>query len=154
MLIASHIKPRRKPTRTVHVHGTPYVFEQKTNNGEFVAEVSNPAHAEILLGSRHFSAVATGRTTLTRTPPPADPPKEDEKPSTGDAPPAFTDAQVAEATTLLTGSASAIGKDVGQVSSLDVVRCAIDIEGKEKARKSVLALLQSTLEAAAQAGVS
>lgn len=145
MKIASLIHPKHKPARNVSIHGTPYVFAKQAD-GQFVADVDNVEHAEVLLASRHFVAEGSAP-TLTRAATPASP--------KAPAPVAVDEAVAAEAAQLLKGSVSEISKNVGRVSALAVVRAAVELEkAGEKPRASAIALLESTLESARQAGVA
>lgn len=150
MKIGSHIKPRSGKPRHVTIHDTEYAFAPvKDNQGvtHFMADVTNADHAALLLENGAFYAfdkAAQVKPKLTRAsagdtpPPPADPvPTEIET----------------EAKALLDNTVDALGVAVGKVSSLDVVRCALQLEHAGSARKSAISLLETTLAAANEAGV-
>lgn len=154
MKIASRIHPRTGKARVVTIHNRPYAFaptEDKNGDKHFVAEVNNETHAEVLLGSGDFYAydeTMAPKPTLQPVPP-AGKPQE---------PPAVVldgiPADVREeALKLLEGSAASISTAVGKVSGLAVVRAAVTLEKAGTNRKTVVALLQSTLDGAAAAGV-
>lgn len=149
MKIGSHIKPRNGQPRHVDIHDTPYTFApMKDNQGvtHFVAEVTNEDHAALLLENGAFYAfdkAAQVKPKLTRgnagdPPPPAEP-----------VPPEIE----AEAKALLDNNVEALGVAVGKVSSLDVLRCALQLEHAGSARKTAIGLLETTLAAANEAGL-
>lgn len=159
MKIASKIHPRNGVSRTVTIHGRPYVFlpvEDKNAERHFVAEVKSEEHAAVLLGSLDFYAYGAelapqptlAKPAATEAPEGGEPPKDVQLV-------AFPRDVMEAAEALLNGSASAIGADVGKVKSLDVVKAALAIEkASSKSRKSVVALLEQTLAGAAAAGVT
>lgn len=155
MQIVSHIKPRHAVKRTVTVNGHPYVFA-KGSDGQFTAQVDDAADAAVFVASRHFHDMH--QKPLLRAP------REQEAGPTGndeaaapkeEAPPTVDPLINDEAAALIGGSATDIGRAVGNVSCLDVVRRAIELEtgtaGKQ--RKGVMTLLQQALTAAEAAGV-
>ena len=71
ILIGNHIKPRNKPTRTESIFGVPYVFADKNKDGHFIAEVSDPKAAELMLGQpAHFYPYPPDKPRLQRAPAP------------------------------------------------------------------------------------
>lgn len=157
MKVESVIQPKRKQARTVTVAGVAYRFERRDAGGEphYVAEM--PAeHAQVLLASPHFFEYGKSNTLKRAAPDPApeadddNEPDEDAKPESS----AYAPDVQAEAAELVTGSASDISKGVGRVSSLAVVRCALELEQGGKARKGVQSILEATIEGATQAGVA
>ena len=146
MKIGSNIKPRQATSRLVTMHGTPYNFT-KQDNGEFVADVTRQGDVDTFLASRHFYAVGKPKLQAPKqqentTPPPAETLTTEEQ--------AIND----EAATLIEGSGTDIGRDVGNVSGLAVVKRAIVLEGEGQNRKTVIQLLEKTLDQAKQAGVT
>lgn len=158
MKIASKIHPRNGISRTVTIHGRPYVFvpvEDKNLERHFVAEVTNEDHAVLLLGTLDFYAYGAELAPVAKlaAPAPADTSKTAE-PLKEVHLVAFPQDVMLAAEVLLNGSASAIGADVGKVKSLDVVKAALAIENaSSKCRKTVVVLLEQTLAGAAAAGV-
>lgn len=150
MKIGSVIKHRDGSARCVHVHGTPYEFQPVKDSDEvthFVADVTDPAHAEVLMASEAFYAFDGKQRVpaLKRAAPVAA--------VAGVRPPTLSDEQVASATELLKGSAGDIGKAVGN-AMLDTVRAAIAVESASKTpRKTVIGLLKTALDGAIAAGV-
>lgn len=150
MKIASKIKNRDGSHRTVHIHGKPYVFkpyDDAEGKDHHVADVSDAAHAKIFLANDAFYAIdkkQERQPTLKRGDESTEPPAP--KPSQ------FPQEVVAEAEKLLAGSATTIGTDISKVTSLDVVRAAIELETAGQNRKTVLNLLSSTVEYYRQAG--
>lgn len=151
MKIASNIKPKSGKPRTVTIHGRPYVFApvlDKDDLPHFVAEVKDADHAAVLLGTGDFYAYGdelapkpTLKQTVSDPVPPA---------STEPVDPAIQ----AEADALLALALAKIATEVGKVSGLQVVRVALATEkAAETSRKTVVALLQSTLDGAVAAGV-
>lgn len=152
MKIASKIKPQSGKPRNVTIHGRPYAFapiQDKDDITHFVAEVKNADHAALLIGTGDFYTYGdelAPQATLKKAvidpvepPPPADP---------------VEPAIQAEADALLLLSVAKISSEVAKVSSLAVVRAALATEKvAEGSRKTVVALLQATLDGAAQAGV-
>lgn len=152
MKILSNIKPRKLPVRRVEVNGTLYVFENR-GDGEYEADVANPADAEIFLRSPHFRR-ADGKSVL-RHPEPGEGAQAAKPAEEGGEPESKPDAAIdAEAEALLANTASDIGKELGGVSSLAVVERAIELEAAGKNRANVHTLLTKTLEGARQAGVA
>ena|SRR5690348_14314023 len=160
MKIASAIKPRRgislsgPLTRDVTVHDKLYSFKPEVHAGEthFVAEVEDPKHQQVLLDSGAFYALddeGKRKPALTRKPvTPGN--TETSKPAQVPG----SEAEQAEAKTLLEGNAEQIGVAVAKVSSLNVLRAAIDLEAAAaKPRKNVQTLLQAALDGAIAAGV-
>lgn len=152
MKIASVIKHRDGSARSVHVHGKLYEFKPVKDKDEvthFVADVTDAAHAEVLMASEAFYAFDG------KPPVPAL-----KRAITGGAPigsdakaPELSSEQLEAATELLKGSAGDIGKAVGSVT-LDTVRAAIAVESASKTpRKTVIGLLQTALDGALAAGV-
>lgn len=160
MKIASKIHPRSGKPRRVTILGRLYAFapvEDKLGNLHYVADVSHEEHAAVLLGSDAFYRYTADMAPQAMLQQPA--PKADGTPAANSGPSgeqsAGEDLAIkAEAEQLLTGSASAISAAVGKVSSLAVVRAALDIEKAGAARKNVTALLNSTIEGAVAAGVA
>lgn len=157
MKIISCIKARKSDVRHVTVNGTTYGFAKRPD-GEFVADVSNPADAETFLRSRHFRR-ADGKPVLKAPGADQDDEKQDGADAKGDPDAKDNDTEPADAVTieaaqLIEGSAADIGRAVGQVSGLAVIRRAVELEEQGQKRKSVLTLLAKTLEAAKQAGVT
>lgn len=150
MKIGSVIKHRDGSPRCVHVHGKPYEFHPVKDSDEvthFVADVTDPAHAEVLMASEAFYAFDGKQRVpaLKRAAPIAA--------GASIKPPALSDEQLDAATELLKGSAGDIGKAVGN-ATLDTVRAAIAVESASKTpRKSVIGLLQTALDGALAAGV-
>lgn len=157
MKIASRIHPRNGAVRNVTIHGKPYAFKrtQDTFGDEhFVADVVHEAHAETLLGSDAFYRFDPDTLQQPALVKPAPAPTT-EPPAGGLTVLAFPADVMTQAETLLNGSASAIGADVGQVKSLAVVKAALAIEqASVKPRGNVITLLTKTLEGAAAAGVT
>ncbi len=153
MKIGSVIKHRDGSPRCVHVHGKPYEFKPLKDSDEvthFVADVTDPAHAEVLMASEAFYAFDGKQRVpaLKRVAPVAT-----HTAGTGTKPPTLSDDQLAMATELLKGSAGDIGKAVGN-ATLDTVRAAIAVESASKTpRKTVIGLLQTALDGAIAAGV-
>jgi hypothetical protein len=152
MKIASKIKPKSGKPRTVTIHGRPYVFApvlDKNDVTHFVAEVKDEDHAAVLLGTSDFypfgDALAPQPTLKSGQAPAA--------PRVTPAEPVDPAVQV-EANALLGLSLAKISVEVGKVSSLAVVHTALATEqAAETPRKTVLALLQTTLDGATAAGV-
>lgn len=72
ILIGNHIKPKRSPTRTEIIFGTPYVFANKNNDGHFITEVTDPRTAELMLSQPdHFYPYPPGKPSFERKAPPA-----------------------------------------------------------------------------------
>lgn len=153
MKIASKIHPpHHQPTRTVHVHGRPYVFapvEDKDGRVHYVAEVNDANHAAVFLGSEHFYELGKEQQ---RTPALKRAPASEPQPPPAPTQDAVSDAVRAEAKELLAGSASAIATAVAKVSSLAVVRTALTLEREAGGRKNVINLLEATLQFAETAG--
>lgn len=152
MKIASRIKPRNGQPRAVHVNEHLYLFaptKDKAGDTHYVADVADPDHAAILLGSEHFYELGKDQqavATLTRGVAPVE--ETESKPVD-----TATDALRAAAAELLAGSANTIAVAVGKVASLDVVRVALAMEREAGGRKTVIHLLEATLQGAAAAGV-
>ena len=165
MKIASKTRPRDGKPRSHVVHGTTYVFAptaDRDGDVHFVAEVTNPDHGALFMGNGNFYHFGEDLQVapLTRTAPPASPAPP--------APPAapvpdngaealvakFGQTVVDEATALVAGSMSTIGTGVSNVSGPSVVIAALSIEkGKESPRKSVVELLERTIEGLRAAGL-
>lgn len=147
MKIASHIKPRSGKPRHVTFNGTQYAFaptDDKHGITHFVASVGNKDDAKGLVGSGHFYEYSPDMEkppVLKRSDPAAPPPKP------------FDPAVVEEATALLENNTDDVSIAIGKVSSLDVIRCAIDLEASGQERKGVSNLLDTALEAGIAAGV-
>ncbi|MGH8154610.1 MAG: hypothetical protein ACREP0_05135, partial [Rhodanobacteraceae bacterium] len=117
----------------------------------FVADVTREDHASLLIANGAFYAfdpasaepakLTRGGNVNTDTTPAAEPPKP------------WLPAIADEAIALLDAPAQDIAVKVGHVSALDVVRVALEFEAAGKARKSVVALLDTTLKSALEAGV-
>ena len=156
MKIASRIHPRNGIERNVTIHGKQYAFKHtldKFGDDHFVADVVHEKHAETLLGSDafyRFDPNTLVQPALAKPEPPKDVPATTELKVL-----AFPSDVMVAAETLLNGSASAIGADVGQVKTLAVVKAALAIEqASPKPRQNVVNLLQKTLEGAEAAGVT
>lgn len=147
MKLGSQIKPRSGQPRHVTFNGTQYAFaptQDKHGITHFVANVGNKDDAEGMLASGHFYEYSEGMEkppVLKRDPPPPPPPEP------------FKPEVIEEATELLANGTDDVAVAIGKVSSLDVIRCAIELETKGKARKGVSGLLATTLEAGTAAGV-
>lgn len=156
MKIASRIKPRNGQPRNVHVNGRLYAFAAaKDKNGDthFIADVNDPDHAAILLGSEHFYELGKDQqavSTLKRSAEPATANAEQVAAGPTDT---ANETLRAAASGLLACSANTIAVNVGKVASLDVVRTALAMEREAGARKTVIHLLEATLQGAAAAGV-
>lgn len=157
MKVISRIKARHSHVRNVTVNGTPYAF-QRGDDGEFACEVNDPTDLRVFVASRHFQVAGT---PVLANPQAAMPPASDENKSAENTDDGHNPLQVnslidAEAQTLLEGSASEVGRNIGSVSSLDVIRCAIELEQAPdgKQRKGVDTMLRQALAAAEQAGVT
>lgn len=154
MKIGSHIKPRNGKARHVAVHGKEYTFAPvKDNRGaiHFVADVTDADHAELLMKNGAFYAFDPAmavQATLKRTKEtPKDPP----------APPQRTvwpTAIINDAMALLDHNADEIGALTGNVSSLDVLRAAMEFERGGKNRKTALTAIEGALKGAVEAGVT
>ncbi|HET6631508.1 MAG TPA: hypothetical protein VFG73_02215 [Rhodanobacteraceae bacterium] len=163
MKIVSLIKPRHADVRHVTVHGTQYSFTRQ-GDGTYVADVHDARAVKCLLANRHFAQY--GVSALKREPVPAAPvdtPPAGEGAAGDAAGTGEGDTEApergpleAEAAGLLEGNASVIGKAIGNVSSLAVLRVAVEMEAAEggKQRKNVLDLLNGALEGAAQSGLT
>ncbi|MGO4700286.1 hypothetical protein [Dyella sp. 2RAB6] len=164
MKIASKIHPRDGKPRTHVVHGTTYKFAPtQDRNGEihFVADVANPDHGALFMrnGSFYHFDDDLQVPPLTRIAPPA--------PAAPPSPPApaadstsnplltqFDQAVLDEAGALVAGSMTTIGTAIGSVSGAPVVLAALAIEkAKESPRKSVLELLEKTVDGLRAAGL-
>lgn len=152
MLIGSVIKPvKGKTARNITLFDTDYAFADTHKNGHFIAEVADEQHAKVLLANEAYYAYNA------KAPPPvikrperatASVPVVAEPP----APPEFTPEQQAEAQTLLKLNVETLGKELGKVSSLAVVRAALVLENaSDKPRTTAVKLLEDTLTMAAQA---
>jgi hypothetical protein len=158
MKIASKIKPRDGNSRSHTIGERRYVFarfEDPHGDVHYVADVHNESHAAIFLQNGGFysfaeqAQVATLNRATGAKAPGVDPLPPKIEPVTV-IPPELLE----EATSLVSGSVAEVGVAVAKVSSLAVVKAAIQIEGaKQVPRKTVIDLLNRTLEGAAQAGV-
>lgn len=161
MKIASKIRPRDGKPRTHVVHGTHYVFAPTADRaGEvhFVADVTNADHGALFMGNGNFYHFGEDlqAAPLTRTAPPAPAAQPGPPPSNGTETlvTQFGQAAVDEATALVAGSMTTIGTAVSTVSGPSVVIAALAIEkGKESPRKSVVELLERTIEGLRAAGL-
>lgn len=156
MKVLSLIKPRHRDVRNVTVNGTPYAFARQPD-GEFAAEVEDSTDLHVFGRSPHFRIIGKSSLANPRAPAktPEPPVEKKEADDGGDAEKSISPLE-AEAQALLQGSAADIGRDIGSVSSLDVLRRAIEIEQAEggKQRKGVDTMLRQALAAAEQAGVT
>lgn len=148
MKIGSSIKPRDGSARNVDLFGQRYVFaptKDKHGVTHFVAEVTNGDHAETLLQNGAFyafDAAQAAPSKLTR----------DGKPgATTEPPKAWPSDVVDEAFALLDAPAADISAKTGNVSSLDVLRAALELEPGGKNRKTVLTTLETALKLAEEA---
>ena len=152
MKIGSKIHPRTKPTRNVTVFGKEYVFapvKDKHDQTHYVADVTDEKHVDTLIDSGWFYVYGKDQQVAAALKAPVSTWNDgDQSPP----PPAKPDEPLlAEATELLKGSISEVGKAVASVK-LDVVRAAIALEnGQQAPRKGMVALLEATL-AVARAG--
>jgi len=147
MRIQSRIKAKQGNVREITVFGVLYRFE-KQSDGSFVAEIDDPKAAECLLSGRDFWEYGKAAAVLTR-----EPEKEKEKEKEKDQSP--PDPVAIEAAALLERSVSEMGKEIGGVSGLAVLRAALALEQGDdgKKRKGVVSLLETAIESAVQAGV-
>jgi hypothetical protein len=163
MKIASKIHPRSGKPRTVTVHGRPYVFkplQDRNEQAHFVADVADARAAETFLASGDFYAYSADmekKASLTRNPPavpsPAPTPTPTPTPS-GELGAVTTDPVKQAAEELLKGSVSDIGRAVGNTTA-ETIRAALALEeAQETPRKTVVKLLQSTLDGMKAAGVA
>ncbi|MDN5939265.1 MAG: hypothetical protein L0H83_11460 [Salinisphaera sp.] len=154
MKLASRIHPRRtnKSYRAVTVLGTEYRFEKtvgKTGEAHYVADVENKQHAKLLLAGGQFYEF-TGKTAPAET---LQRPPVQQEPETIEHDP-IDEAVIAEAEALIEGSVADIGRAIGNVSSIAVIRAALVAEtDSETPRKTVIELFGRALEGAQQAGV-
>ena len=155
MKIASKIRPRDGKPRTHTVHGSRYVFaptEDAAGEIHFVSEVRNEDHAALFMGNGNFYHFGEGmqpQATLSRGSAEGAP-----HPNSTPVPPPFDQAVIDEATTLLAGSMSQIGTAVSAVSGPIVVVAALASEkAKATPRKSVVELLERTIEGLRAAGL-
>lgn len=152
MKIGSHIKPRNGTARRVPLFGSEYVFKpekDKAGATHFVAEVSNPDHAEVLLKNGAFYAFDKSQAqqpTLSR----ASGGNGEKKAAPTKT---FDVALQAEAKALLDNNIESLGAAIGKVSSPEVVTCALALEREGSARKGAITLLETTVQALAEAGV-
>lgn len=148
MKIGSHIKPRDGSPRPVPFDDAVYTFapvKDKRGVTHFVADVDNPDHADALMRNGAFYAFDGKQAAEPALMHPTATPTIESK---------WDEAIVAEADALLANNAETIAVEVGKVSALGVLRCAIERETAGKARKSVQATLSAALEGAIAAGVS
>jgi hypothetical protein len=148
MKIGSHIKPRDGKPRPVPFDDTVYTFapvKDKRGVTHFVADVDDADHADALMRNGAFYAFDGKQAAEPALKHPGAPPVDETK---------WDEAIVDEADALLANNAETIAVEVGKVSGLDVLRCAIAREAAGKARKGVQATLSAALEGAIAAGVS
>jgi hypothetical protein len=178
MLIGSVIIPRSKPTRTIELFGKDYVFKNLAGDGKWICEVTDPRAIEIFEAHEAFYRY-DGQPVLSRAPV-AEPKPVDLNKLTNEEvaevemnaelaarkaaseavssyvpPVADYSAEVAsEATDLLDNDAKRIGRAIGKVSSMLVVRCALTIEqARKEPRQFHIELLERTIESAKAAGI-
>jgi hypothetical protein len=156
MKIGSHIKPRSGKPRHVPMFDTEYVFaavKDKQGQTHFVADVDNADHAEILLKNGAFYAFDKNQSAQPTLSLPRGTKSEGDEDT---KPPAYPPEVEAEAKALLDHNTEVIGAEIGKVSGLDVLRCALAIESdrlNSKPRKTVITLLEASLQGAIEAGV-
>lgn len=140
MRIVSRIKSKRTDERAISVLGHTVRF-QKQADGTFVADVADDNVRKCLLAKpRDFWEAGAARPALKREPP-KDPVKEQDPDLN------------AEAADLLELNLADMGKAIGGVSSIEVLRIALDLERAGQDRKGAAELLSTALEAAKTAGL-
>lgn len=184
ILIGNHIKPKSKPTRTEVIFGVPYVFTDKNKDGHFIAEVSDPTAAELMLRQpAHFYPYPPDQPRLQRAPAanPGDVAaaelaqieeaarlaaeqeardkaaaeeaerKAKEAADLASANPPPTPEVLAEANALLEHPVAKIPVEMQKVSSMDVVKLALEIEkNAEKPRAGAIKALTDAVTMAAE----
>lgn len=147
MKIGSHIKPRDGSSRPVPFDDVVYQFapvKDKRGVTHFVADVDNPDHADALMRNGAFYAFDGKQAAEPALKHPAAPLVVESQ---------WDEDTATEADELLANNAETIAVEVGKVSGLEVLRCAIEREAVGKARKGVQATLAAALEGAIAAGV-
>ena len=176
MKIGSKIKPRDGTARRVTVHQRLYVFapvQDHKGDVHFVTDVANEQHAETFMRSGDFykfGAELEPQATLQRALVPEGSAGAPEGsvgssggaeggagvgtgPATGNVAVSFSEAERVEAGALLSGSANTISTAIGSVSTLNIIRCARELEEAGQNRKTVVQLLDQALAGAALANV-
>lgn len=173
MKIGSKIQPRDGTTRRVTVHQRLYVFapvQDHKGDVHFVTDVANEQHAETFMRSGDFykfGAELEPQATLQRSLVPegsagaatgstggSGDAGVGTGPATGNVAVTFSEAERTEAGALLSGSANTISTALGSVSTLNIIRCARELEeSAQTPRKTVVQLLDQALAGAALANV-